>query len=222
MIVMLSLWRNDAERRLHARAEHLLSKRSQRHEVRWLWAVGDCEDATEALLRDIARLEGRQVTVVRCDSGIEGDREIGTVRRRSAWTATQLFRHIRLDDTYACLHESDLISPADVLDRLLANPLPVAGWPTIHLGTHPQFYDIWAYRDLSGAHFAPTMTRPRAPMQVNSFGSCWMAPADLVRGRVLSDEAIVGLCSEWRREGVALWVDPSIGVVQPCDLWEER
>ena len=218
MIVMLSLWRNDAARRLHARAEHLMSKTAKGHDVRWLWAVGDSDDATEAQLRHIADLD-RRVTVRRFDSGIEGS-DIRSTRRRAAWTATQLFAAIREDDTFACLHESDLLSPPDVLDRFLANAMPVAGWPTILLAKDPQFYDIWAFRTVKGQHFDAHMPRPTAPVQVGSFGSCWMAPASAVRNRVLGKDCVVDLCAQWRDEGTTLWADPTIGVVQPRDLWE--
>lgn len=219
MIVVMSLWRTDAARSLEARVSHLLAKTASGHDVRWLWAVGDSADDTEARL--VASAAGRPVTVVRCDSGIGGE-DAASSRRRLAVAGTRLFAALRDSDDIACLHESDLVTPPDLLDRLLAGKTPAAGWPTITLNGHPQFYDTWAYRTIAGDHFRPDMRPPSGPFEVGSFGSCWAAPARLVRGRQLDEECVVGLCGQWRREGVRLWVDPAIPVVQPASLWVMR
>jgi len=129
-----------------------------------------------------------------------------------------MFAHVSPEDNFACDHESDLQSPSDVLDRLLACPLPSAGWPVITLNGSPQFYDTWAYRDLQGNHFQAE-TRLLGLTEISSFGSVWMAPADMFRGRVLDEECVVGLCKQWRNEGAKLTVDPSIIIEQPVDLW---
>jgi len=217
MIVMMSLWRNDADRRLDARVAHLRAKGARDHAVRWLWTVGDSHDDTYARLVGLA---DDRVTVLRFDSGIPGE-DVQASRLRTSWTASQMFQHLRDTDDLACLHESDLVSPPDVLDRLIANPLPAAGWPTIKLNGDTLFYDVWAYRDLQGKHFSAGRTAT-APFEVGSFGSCWMAPAALVRNRVIGEECVVDLCRQWRSAGVSLWVDPSIAIDQPVDLWEAR
>lgn len=215
-VVMMSLWRNDEHRCLADRVSHLLSKRSLGNHVRWLWVVGDSDDRTEELLRDAALKA--DVTVLRYDSGIHGQ-DAETWRRRGAWTATQMFSHVLKSDDIACLHESDLVSPVDVLDLLLCDPLPVAGWPTIDLCGAPQFYDTWAFRHISGRHFSADAIPPAQTFRVGSFGSCWAAQAALVRNRVLGPEAVVDLCRQWRSEGVELWVDPRILIQQPVQLW---
>ena len=219
MITVMSLWRNDEERHLQDRVVHLLSKRSFL-DVRWLWVVGDSTDGTERFLRDVASLNPA-ITVIRHDSGMPDSGNVVERRRRSAWTASRMFEEIPLDAEYVCLHESDLRSPDDVLDRLLtvsANE-PVAAWPVINLNGTPQFYDIWAFRFLNGTQFSPFMTRPKRPFEVGSFGSCWIAPADFVRGRQLDETAIVGLCQRWRMEGIRMWADPRTIVEQPTSLW---
>jgi hypothetical protein len=218
MIVIMSLWRNDADRQLEERIDHLLAKKCVHHEVRWLWAVGDSTDDTEYLLRRTALAEPR-ITVIRSDSGVEGN-DLTSRRFRASWTASHMFSEIHEDAKYACLHESDLLSPPDVLDKLLATKTPVAAWPVIRLNGHPQFYDIWAFRGMDGVPFRADMQPPAYPICVRSFGSCWIAPANLVRNRVLDETAIVGLCQQWHNEGVTMWVNPSVVVEQPTGLWE--
>lgn len=220
MIVVMSLWRNDAARGIAQRIDHLLSKQTfVSDQVRYIWAVGDSSDETEAILRGYA---GDNIEVVRYDSGHEGADALDC-RRRTSHTATEMFKRVRISDEHACLHESDLKTPQTVLATLseLCRRLgPVAGWPVIDLGKGHQFYDTWAYRHLDGRRFLSTERRPGLPFNVSSFGSVWMAPAALVRNRSLHPSgAVVDLCGQWRDESVQMWVDPSITVVQPRELW---
>lgn len=215
MTVVMSMWRNDVHRGLLARVRHLLAKTST-NGVRWLWVIGASSDETEAMLR---QYESDSVTIVRHDTGLVGE-DTPTRRLRGSQTASAMFRHVLKSDSRACLHESDLQSPSDVLELLAKTSLPVAAWPVIQFPDQaPQFYDIWAFRDLSGVSFSAGMRRPVSPFQVGSFGSCWLAPAVLVRNRVIGSECVVDLCSQWRREGHQLTVDPRVTVTQPVDLW---
>lgn len=231
LIYVMSLWRNDADRHLRHRAVHLLSKRSRQHELRWLWIVGDCDDDTEACLHYIDRNRNHpeneqfDVTIIRDDTGIVGE-DVEARRRRGSATATEMFSHIPAAADYVLLHESDLQSEIDIVDQLFdaGNGAPIAGWPTINMNAAAQFYDMWAYRDLDGREFLhrdPFSQQyvPDQPFRVGSFGSVWLAPADLVRGRIITDRAIVELCEQWRAEGVQLWCDPRIPIVQPVNLW---
>lgn len=226
MILIMSLWRNDADRDLLRRADHLLSKRSAGHYVRWLWVVGDSDDDTERLLRQrYSYLTA--LTIMRADTDIEGE-DLASRRRRGSASATQMFATLAGSGaTLVCLHESDLTSPDDVLDRLVATSQghPVAGWPTIELDGGSRFYDIWAYRDLQDDHFRPTPPyakgyRPDQRFEVGGFGSVWLAPAPLVRGRRLDRFGIVDLCRQWRSEGIKMYCDPTIPITQPVALWE--
>lgn len=221
---IISLFRNEPAAELATRIDHLLAKAGTN---RWIWATGDASPDTYRLLKHRAALEKKSnkldIEVIKASSGIVGD-DVLSSRARTAFTASAAFASIRDTDTLVLLHESDLLSPIDVIAQLLASGhLPIAGWPTIELTPNsPQFYDIWAYRDLGGRHFAATQVRPRRPLRVSSFGSLWLAPAALVRNRVLGPDAIVGLCREWTSEGVRLWVDPRVPVIQPVDRWEAR
>ena len=231
LVYVMSLWRNDAERDLEDRVKHLLSKSSRQHELRWLWITGDNSDETTQRLGDAVTERMRAsagpcpVTIVDADTGIVGE-DTATRRRRGSAHATEMFSQIPADAGFVLLHESDLQSEVDVIDQLFdaGNGQPIAGWPMININAAAQFYDVWAYRDLHGRQFMPSEPFSQQyvsgrPFRVGSFGSVWLAPADLVRGRVITDRAILELCEQWRAEGVVLWCDPRIPIVQPVNLW---
>lgn len=226
MIVVMSLWRNDADRNLRERALHLLSKTSVNHDVGFLWAVGDCDDDTWGQLRQIMEEFSfkKDIMMIRVDTGIVGE-DVDTRRKRSSATATAMFGFLKTyyatQAKYAMLHESDLQSPRDVIDRLLltGSGQPCAGWPVIDIGQGPQFYDTWAYRYLSGAYFSADAPKPKRRLRIRGFGSVWVAPYSLVAGRVLKHFAIRELCEQWYQEGVDMYCDPLTEIVQPVGLW---
>jgi len=224
MIAILSMWRNDSERRLLDRVTHLNSKTCDTHPLRHLWIVSvgdDCSDGTDNLLAHYANELDMDVTMVVESTTVTGD-SVESIRRRASRSATRLFEEVLPSDDYVLLHESDLTSPDNVIDLLLptveSTGGPVAGWPTLTRNGETIFYDIWAYRDIDGDRFTHGV-KLDAVTQVTSFGSVWLAEAGLVRGREITDEGIVELCGEWMVEGVGMFVDPSIPVVQPVDLW---
>lgn len=213
-VTLISLWRNDEHRQLERRTEHLLSKVGV---DRWLWLVGDSRDATEMLLRQ-ASVANPSVDVVRCDTLLRGE-DLHSRRQRLSMTFSLGIRHLD-PGGLVCLHESDLKSAPDVVMQLMRSCLlPIAGWPVITLSGEEKFYDIWAYRRLDGTWFLQDEPKPKEPILVGGFGSVWLAPTELVRGRVITQAAIWELCQQWRSEGIDLWVDPAVRVEQPSDLW---
>ena len=237
-VVLVSFWRNDAQRQLEARVAHLLAKVApEGMRLRHLWAVGDSIDATaEALWFTATAKTGwpddphpdMDLKVMTADTGIEGE-DTPSRRLRLAATATRAFAAIRETDDWVLLHESDLKTPVDVVGRFqqaltipglkMYWPCPIAGWPLLGHLPGAKFYDLWAYAHVNGHRFDADEPRPSDPFEVASFGSCWLAPASLVRNRVLGLDCVVDLCRQWRSEGVHLWVDPTVTVVQPTDLW---
>lgn len=224
-VALCSMWRNDADRNLAARARHLLRKAADRV----IWIVGDSDDETFEVLSELAEQEPR-VRLIEMRTGIEGT-EFGCRLRRLSLTANQWFALADGPDgfpDYLIVHESDLVSPADVVERLLAHAAVgrhcVAGWPVIRLGAQEQFYDIWAYR-AGGVHFSAwppyhAVYRPDAPFEVDSFGSVYMLPGEAARRIEMGAEAVVDLCRQLREQGHRLWVDPTLTVEQPVELWE--
>lgn len=226
-ITILSLWRNDSDRNLIARAEHLVSKREAYDNLRLVWSVGDCQDDTFEELADWVVQRGYQdwIRVLYRDTGISGIDTRSRLRRLSA-SVNEGLRYINGSD-YVALHESDLISPPDLIPRFLAHAeagrCPIAGWPILYYGPRPLFYDIWAYRK-DGQRFRNTP--PYHPsingddlFTVDSFGSCWMARHDDMVGLRMCDQAVLDACNHWRNLGRELWVDKTIVIEQPVSLW---
>ncbi len=223
-VVMLSFWRNDVARNLTERAAHLLDKTYRRLE--WVWIVGDSTDGTHEALADIVeshpRREGVRLVDIG-DTGIRGD-DPNTRLHRLGVTAQAALETIDAGDEWVIVHESDIQSPPDVVERLLAGGQDVVGaWPV--LGAAPMFYDIWAYRGLDGAHFTNyppyhAAYRPDAPFEVQSVGTVWGFPAAAVRaGMRCTTFGCVEMCTELRAQGYRIWVEPRLEVVQPRALW---
>lgn len=228
-VVMVSLWKDDGERRLAERMWHLVGKSHPAPWLRWVWVVGDSSDDTEERLRAVA--VGRRITVVRRDTGIVGD-EPETRLRRLSETVNAAWEYVG-DARWVVLHESDIVSPADVVERLVshaeAGRAPVAGWPVLGDGPNAVFYDIWGYR-AGGTLFSNwppyhAVYRPDEVFEVDSVGTCWLFHAEDVRGpdgiRCV-DRAVLDLCAGMRERGRRFWVDPGLRVVQPVDLWVSR
>lgn len=230
-IGIMSLWRNDAHRNIEARVAHLALKAGNTaHEISYHWVVGDSSDSTAEDLARFAEVLMRpalDVEILIVDSGIAGE-DTPTRRCRLSHNASALFAELPEDLDYVLLHESDILSPESIVDQLLdvgPRHLPCAAWPVMELHGRDVFYDIWAFRDLGGVQFrqvppyAKGWSRTRRPFRVSSFGTVWLAPAGLVRGRVLDEHAIVDLCKQWGEDGVALWCAPRVVVRQPTELW---
>jgi hypothetical protein len=220
--VLLSLWRNDSARQLAARAQHLLQKTYPHR--RYVWVVGDTDDDTTAQLRAVAERSAEDITLV--DIGATS----ATFDRlaRLSVTANAGLDLVQSEDDYWLIHESDLQSPPDLLERFLAHLREgrecLAGWPTLTMNGANLFYDTFAYRR-DGQMFRNTAPyhpcyRPDAPFEVDSFGSVYLFPAEDVRaGMRCGRRACLDLCQWAKDHGRRLWVDPTLEIVQPADLW---
>lgn len=139
-VVICSLWRNDCHRRLVDRVAHLLAKALAYPSLRYIWVVGDSRDDTARALADLAR--DYRVTIIDIgDTGIEGDDHPSRLRRLGE-TANEWW-HWCENAEYVMVHESDIVSPPNVVNQLVAHAgrgrCPIAGWPVLEL--HPNHRD---------------------------------------------------------------------------------
>lgn len=216
-VVALSFWRNDMGKRIEERVHHLLGK--SYGNLRFIWVTGDNSDETEEYLRGIAA-QDKRVSVIRFDTQIEGD-EPNIRLHRLGLTANAGLEAIRKGDTYAMIHESDLVSPVDVVEQFIASGKDViAGF--VWLGDI--FYDVYAYRKhgVKFSNHAPYF--PDFDMhglnELDSVGSCWMFPARA--GLRCTIGGCVEMCDNLRAMGYKIWCDPRIRIEQPIDLWTSR
>ena len=220
-VLMMSIWRNDANRHFDRRVQHLLGKTYPN--LTLLWLVGDSTDETETLLRNTG---DPRVTVIRRDSAIEGEDSQTRIRRLNR-AAHDLLDAVPDRVDYCVLHDSDLVTPLNIVERFLATgKCPVAGVPMLDYGSHKVFYDTLGFsRD--GRNFSnhkpyhPCYTAD-ALFEVDSFGACYMFEAKDARDGVRPDQfAMVGFSWKLKEIHGHLWVDPSIEVIQPVDLWTQ-
>jgi hypothetical protein len=225
-VVMLSLWRNDAQRAIKSRLQHLLAKGASAY----IWVTGDNVDDTEHILSTSAHCQ-KEIIVLRKDthihSSVPDDRLRGL--SQSAQAGLDYFVDHYAQADYLLIHESDLISPPNLIERMIAlsqskNGAAVAGWVTLQLGSEKLFYDTWAYRK-DGVKFtnhAPFHASYDAetPFEVDSVGSCVLFPAHPLRdGWRLTQGGIVEICQKMQAAGVHIWVDPTLEIIQPVALW---
>ncbi len=223
-VVMCSMWRNDAVRALQDRVASLIGKTY--HNLRWLWVVGDSVDDTARQLREIAA-RGSRIELVFLRTGITKSDPASRLRRMGL-TANAALEHVRETDDLVLWHESDIISPPDIVERLVAHVqagrCPIAGWPVLPWGSGVVFYDIWAYRK-DGRLFTNMPPfhecyRPTEPFEVDSMGTCYMVDAtDIRAGARFGEKAVLDLCAALKERGRQIWVDPTLTVLQPAELW---
>lgn len=225
-VVMCSMFRNDVSRQIVDRAEHLLAKSESYPALRWVWVVGDSTDDTAQTLRELS--VGYDVRVIDLgDTGIPGNDAESCLRRLSV-TGNEYFKYGD-GAAYMLIHESDIISPADIVNRLVAHAessrCPIAAWPTLEI--HPGvkcFYDVMAYRK-DGVRFRnhpPYHPGYRAdrPFTVDSAGTILMFHAEDCGNVIMDKRAILDLCWHLRELGRDIWVDPQLECQQPLSLWQ--
>lgn len=231
-IVMCSMWRNDADRLLFDRANHLLNKRHDYGNLRLLWVVGDSSDATEVALRYAAHRAGCDdiVRIVPFASGIDGD-DVGSRMARLSATANVWLENVPGDADYCLIHESDLLSPLELCSVFALHAIcgreVIAGWPTLELRGGKIFYDTWAYRraGLAFSNHPPyhPAYKPDEVFEVDSVGSCWMFPVRAIKHPShpvkCHRRAVLDMCAALRHQGYAICIDPTIEIVQPPELW---
>lgn len=224
-VVMASMWRNDTDRAIVDRVEHLLAKAENWPSMRFVWVVGDSTDGTADALRDLT-IGYDDVTILDIgNTGIVGDDPPSRLRRLSV-TGNHYWPQCDGAD-YVLVHESDLLTPYDLVPRMVADAergiCPAAAWPVITLDGQTLCYDVWALRkdgvrfsNLSPYHKAYRADRP---FVVDSFGSVFMFHGEDAPLLQMDTRAVLDVCQQLREQGRTLWVDPLIVAEQPADLW---
>lgn len=229
----IAMFRADAAKHLVRRINHLLAKRGI---DKWIWMVRPEKDITVKMLK---HYESDRVSVVEEWWPVVADRMI----RLSIAADTAMSCATDVGADRILWHESDLISPPDVVDLLARTEgTVVAGWPVLpgdetpaelmlHTGAcsmgKEAFYDVWGYR-YEGKRFtneAPysPIYRPDQPFQLDSVGSVALIDAGIVRrGARFSPGAFVNFCGSTRAAGGTVWCDPRVKIVQPLELWIEN
>lgn len=227
-VVLCSMWKNELAQGRHLvdRVEHLLAKAESYPNLRWVWVVGDSTDNTARALCELAY--GYEVRIVDIGStGIEGDDAHNRLRRLSA-TANEYWNWID-GAAYVLVHESDILSPHDIVKRLVghaqAGRCPIAAWPTLEVRPGRRiFYDVYCFRKdgRQFGHVPPYHAGyvPNAPFTVDSFGTLFLFDAADAPHIHMHDRAVLDLCEQLRVRGRTLWVDPTLEVVQPHELWQ--
>lgn len=229
-VVMCSMWKDDCNRRIVDRVEHLLAKAETYPALRFVWVVGDSTDDTTRALANLSMGYDNARIVDIGDTGIVGS-GMATRLRRLSETGNEWWNWCDGGfDGYVMIHESDILSPPDVVNQLVAHAergrCPIAGWPTIKLRGEQgvaYFYDTWAYRK-DGVRFENDVPyhacyRYPEPFTVDSFGTMYMFHAEDVPLVRFENNAVLDLCRQLREQGRDLWVDPTLKVEQPRDLW---
>lgn len=227
-VVMCSMWRDDADRHLPQRVAHLLDKALTYPNLRWVFVVGDSIDDTVHRLADLA--VGRDVTIVEMETGIEGEEAPARLRRLSQ-TANVYLDYLTAEDEYILIYESDIQSPLDVVNRLVAHAdagrCPIAGWPVLEIRPGRRvFYDTFLYRKdgrmfTNGAPYHACY-RADAPFTVDSAGTMLLfAAADAPHVRMEAG-GFLDICAGLRAQGRSIWVDPQLTIEQPHALWVAR
>lgn len=214
---MMSLWRDDMNMKIHERVDHLRSKSYPN--LRYVWVVGDSNDETEEYLRRTS-IHDNRITVIRHDTHVLGEHPDVRLERLSLTLNAGLMA-VRKKDTYILHHESDLITPHDIVEQLLATGRDVVGgWVTLG----DIFYDTYLYRK-DGVHFtnhAPyhTCYKPDELFELDSIGSVVLYPARA--GVYCQKGGLVEICQQLKAQGYSIWCDPRIKIIQPHDLFTSR
>lgn len=225
-VVMCSMWRNDLHRQLVDRAEHLLAKAETYPNLRFFWVVGDSDDDTLGALIDLS--DGYDVAFTEINTGIPGADAQSRLRRLSATANCYLAADSAVCE-YILVHESDILSPGDIVNRLVDHAeqgrCPIAAWPVLEIAPGRKiFYDVLAFRK-DGTQFSHNPPyHPGyvvdAPFTVDSFGSVFLFNAADAPYVHMRERAVLDLCEGLRARGRTLWVDPTIECVQPVGLWQ--
>jgi hypothetical protein len=140
-----------------------------------------------------------------------------------------MLEQVQSDDDVVVYVESDLIWHEQTMlhlgAQLLDYDLDIVS-PLIMAGEN--FYDVWAFRGLDRAHFAPfkpyhrslaegfALRNREGLTELYSVGSCLVMKGEVARTcRIIDNNCLVGFCEDARTRGYKVWVDTRVKVSHP-------
>ena len=231
-VVIYSHWCNDIPNRLDQRVTSLLDKSYPNR--RYLWNVCDSSDDTAWFLRQRAASADVDITVVERETGLENSDAVARLKRLSA-TMTHGFKEILESDDLLIFHESDLVSPYDLIERMLSDISPTAVMDVVvgtfpycpsvaHTGDHPFFFDTWGcLPEGSGLMFANTYPYWKhfqwsRTLKMHTVGSCWLTPTWFAKDLHIERLACIEMSRKAASQGLPIVMNTSIRVAQDPDL----
>jgi hypothetical protein len=217
-------WR--AERyfdRVAALREHARSG----HSVRVIAAEGDSTDDTRAILaREAARCR-LDVAFPECRTGAPryGSTEEPARMRALSIVANAIMGAVEPEDDVLVYVENDIVwdphTIGSLIDAARERRDGIDVWsPMVMAGA--AFYDVWAFRGLDGARFAPfspfhsgfgERLAVGLPLEVSSVGSCLVMRAEVARAvRIANGGALVDWCEQARLAGFRIAAWPAFSV----------
>lgn len=226
-----SLFRDDAGDNLKRYQDRIYKLDYPADLLRFYFVEGDSVDDTWKELVKWTQ-QDKRVNIVRRETGFPRQSHTAhPIRVKTlAWVGNAALRILANDKwgELACLIESDLIFNEGTLRQLVEHRpdngviAPMVWIPGPNL---LQFYDVWAYRFLSGDMFPPN--RPEwfvrlgeEPFEIYSAGSMLLLPAEPIYDGVrYTDElAVRGICAQYRERGYKIYADPGTDIFHPIVL----
>lgn len=220
-IVIGSAFRNSQHylARYFAQVEAL--QRRMCRSVRVIAVEGDSADETREVLA-----QNPIVELVKYDHGRPwfGSTEAADRMRELSKIGNLIFDHVTKDDDVLVYVESDLIWDAETIGTLITMAINRTESydvfvPMVFAGEN--FYDVWGFRGLDGARWAPfhPYHSERQPelTELSSAGSCLVMRAEVARAvRIVDDMCLVGWSKDARRKGYRIATHGELRVTHPC------
>lgn len=192
------------------------------HSVRVVAAEGDSSDNTRGLLAEEAARCRLAVAFPECTTGSPrfGSTEEPARMRALSVVGNAIFGAVLPEDDVLVYVENDIqwdpFTIGSLIDAALERRDGIDIWaPMVMAGE--AFYDVWAFRGLDGARFAPFRPYHSSfgerlaagqPLEVSSVGSCLVMRAEVARQvRIADGGALVDWCEQARLAGfrIAAW-----------------
>jgi hypothetical protein len=229
-VVMLSAFRNPLPSQLDRYFKQASAYRDALKERGWNFrlALVEGDSTNNAVWTGIHRRIVQYGLSANLQDASHGGPEFGSVVNEERFKALSIVGNkmlslVETQDDIVVYVESDLIWHEQTMlhlgSQLLDHDLDIVS-PLIMAGEN--FYDVWAFRGIDGAMFAPfkpyhsTLKHPSGLASVNSVGSCLVMKAEVARlCRIIHDNCLVGFCEDARNKGYRVWVDSRVKVNHP-------